>query len=187
MKRKKISTPKQKACAKKPASTMELLKNELYDIIRKEDETEEQEKEFARKDLQKYKEYKEKELFKIMEVVSRCVRELDSNVGRVLKILEDITTSEKGAITEVSEDVGLEGKIVFSGEVYPVSSLIDKLKDKYGDNSFSVSMSRSAMFTSSKRPKKEEWSAFIEGLVKDKILVSHPKPRTTSQPRFKFP
>lgn len=187
MRSKKISKPKPKATTKKPTNTMELLKNELYDIIRKEDETEELQKYFARKNKQKYKDIKENELYKIMEVICKSVKDLERNVSRVIKILEDIKSVEDNSANEQSEDEDLEDEIIFSGDVYCVKALISKLKDKYKDNSFTLSMSRSAMFTSTKRPTKDEWSKFIENLVKDKILVHHPNSKTNSQPRYKFP
>ncbi|KAF9763014.1 hypothetical protein NGRA_1585 [Nosema granulosis] len=180
MKSKKISKQKPKVASKRVTSTMDMFKTELYNIIRKEDETEKKNKQRARKDHKKFKMFKEKELFKVMETINKTVKDLEINVDRVLKILEEITSVNNGVIPEDSSDdiAEADGNIIFSNEIYSVESLVCKLKSKYTNSPFSISMSRSSMFTSKKRPQKEEWTAFLERLVNENILY---KIQTSSQ------
>ncbi|EOB11527.1 hypothetical protein NBO_1103g0002 [Nosema bombycis CQ1] len=107
-----------------------------------------------------------------------------------------LTKKDVKPITESMKDISIQDSLInpsiiqhsdpshisFSGESYSIEKIIRKLKDKYKNNQFSSSMARSGMFTSSKRPKKDEWDAFLENLAEKNVLK-----KTNGRPvKYKF-
>jgi hypothetical protein len=107
-----------------------------------------------------------------------------------------LTKKDVKPITDPIKDISMQDSLInpsiiqhsdpshisFSGESYSIEKIIRKLRDKYKNNQFSSSMARSGMFTSSKRPKKDEWETFLENLVEKNVLK-----KTNGRPvKYKF-